>query len=162
VTELVEHVSADGRVVEIVTRQQMRERLLRHRCCYVAVLTTGDEVVVHQRASWKDVYPGWWDLCFGGVCGVGEDWEPSALRELMEEAGLEAKLTELGRGAYEGDDGSVIGRVYLARSDAEPNCPDGEVVATDRVPRADLARWAEGRQVCLDSLQIVLPLLNSW
>ncbi len=30
------------------------------------------EVVVHQRAPWKDVAPSLWDLAFGGVCDVGE------------------------------------------------------------------------------------------
>ena len=67
--ELVDLVDEDDNVVEVVTRAEMRARgeRARHRACYVAVLTSSDELVVHRRADWKDVYPGYWDVCFGGV-----------------------------------------------------------------------------------------------
>lgn len=158
--ELVEHVDADGGVLSVVTRAEMREQTLRHRCTYVVVVDSRDRLVVHRRADWKDVYPGWWDIAFGGVCDVGEHWVGAARRELAEEAGLRGEaLWPVGRLHYEGDDGSVIGEAYLVRSDVEPTCPDDEVVEVDRVPLADLAQWLEGRQVCLDSRQVVLPLV---
>ncbi len=159
--ELVEHVDADGQVLAVVSRAEMRQQSLRHRCTYIAVVDSAKRLVVHQRADWKDVYPGWWDVSFGGICGVGEKWDTAAARELEEEAGLEADLEYLGPGSYEGDDGAVFGRIYLARTDAEPSCPDGEVVATDRVPLDDLDHWLQGRSVCLDSIAVVLPLLNN-
>ena len=31
------------------------------------------------------MWPSYWDLAFGGVCGVGETFETSAVRELAEE-----------------------------------------------------------------------------
>ncbi len=158
--ELVEHVDADGNVIGIVPRAEVRAGLLRHRCTFVAVVDSSNRLVVHQRADWKDIYPGWWDVAFGGVCGVGEDWVSAARRELAEEAGLTGEaLWPLGRVHYDAFDGSLIGEVYLVHSDAEPTCPDDEVVAIDRVPIADLGRWLEGRPVCRDSLQVVVPLL---
>lgn len=155
--ELVEHVDPEGRVLEVVTRGEMRQRLLRHRCTYVAVVTSERELVVHRRADWKDVYPGWWDVFFGGVCGVGEDWEDAAARELAEEAGLAlsdlaSALSYLGPANYEGFDGLILGRLYLAVADAEPTCPDGEVVAIDRIPLSEIESWFDGRSVCFDSV----------
>ncbi len=157
----MEWVDADGAVLGIVSRRRMRDQNLRHRCTYVAVVTGGDELVVHQRADWKDVSPGAWDLCFGGVAAVGEGWEPSARRELAEEAGLTGvELEDLGPVRYEADDGRIVGRVYLARSDAEPTCPDGEVQALERVPLRDLDRWLDGRTVSPDTATVVLPVLR--
>ncbi|MEM9134507.1 MAG: NUDIX domain-containing protein [Actinomycetota bacterium] len=160
--ELVEWVDADGSVIDVVTRERVRAETLRHRCTYVAVLTTDDDLIVHQRADWKDVYPSYWDLAFGGITGVGEPWDEAARRELAEEAGVEGtELVPLGPVRYDADDGHIVGRVYLTRHDGPLSCPDGEVVATGRVPLAGIDRWLEGRRVCLDSLQLVLPLVRA-
>ncbi|MDH3678404.1 MAG: NUDIX domain-containing protein [Acidimicrobiia bacterium] len=160
--ELVEVVAADGTVVDVVTRGEMRARNLRHRCTYVSIVTSDDRLIVHQRADWKDVFPSYWDVCFGGIAGVGEAWEIAARRELAEEAGVDdVALTELGSVAYDEDDGRLVGRVYVARFDGALSCPDGEVVAVDSVPLADLDRWLAGRSVCPDSAQLALPLVRA-
>ena len=132
--ELVEVVDDKGEVIDIVPRSTVREKRLRHRCTYVAVVTSALELIVHQRADWKDVYPSYWDICFGGIAGVGERWEVSAGRELMEEAGISGvDLRDLGVVAYDAPDGRVFGRVYLAHHDGPITCPDGEVVQVDRI-----------------------------
>lgn len=174
--ELVEVVDRRGGVVEVVTRRRIRAETLRHRCTYVAVVAgppdlldptrpeasiDGDTlVVVHQRADWKDTCPSYWDVAFGGICGVGEEWEAAALRELAEEAGIvDASLVDLGPGDYEAEDGRVVGRVYLTAWPEEPTCADGEVVAVDRVALGDLDRWVRSVPVCPDSALIVVPRL---
>ena len=159
--ELVDLVDVDDNVLEVVTRAEMRARgsAARHRACYVAVVNSRDELVVHRRAAWKDVFPGWWDLCFGGVLGAGEGWEDAARRELLEEAGIDAPVVLLGRGMWEQADVALNGRVYLARHDGPYPCPDGEVVEVATVPLADVGEWAAGRDVCPDSAALVLPLL---
>jgi len=51
---------------------------------YVLVVSLdGRRLLVHRRADWKDVWPGRWDVCFGGVAGAGEPqflatWEGAA------------------------------------------------------------------------------------
>ncbi len=171
--ELVEVVDRSGQVLDVVPRHRMRAERLRHRCSYVALiegpadlsnpdsLTADARLVVHQRADWKDTYPSYWDVAFGGVCGVGEPWGLSASRELAEEAGIEgATLHELGPTSYEGDDNRVVGRLYLASWPTEPVCVDGEVVAIDHVPIGDLDRWTTTVEVCPDSLATVVPVLS--
>lgn len=160
--ELVELVDASGAVVEVVRRAEMRRRgaTARHRCTYVAVLTTDGRLVVHRRAEHKDVYPGWWDVAFGGVCGVGETWAEAAARELAEEAGISGvALSPVGQVLWEASDAALLGRVFLARTDAQPTCPDGEVVEVDAIALSDLPAWLHGRPVCTDSREAVLPLL---
>ena len=159
--ELVDLVDEDDRVLEVVTRGEMRARgeRARHRACYVVVLTTADELVVHRRAEWKDVYPGWWDLCFGGVLGAGEAWSDAAHRELLEEAGVDAPLELLGRGQWQAPGVRLNARVYLARSDGPFTCPDGEVVEVTTVALHHLVAWLENRRVCPDSVDLVVPLL---
>ncbi|MEL7208271.1 MAG: NUDIX domain-containing protein [Actinomycetota bacterium] len=160
--ELVEWVDVDGSVIDVVPRRRVRAEVLRHRCTYVVVLTGADELVVHQRADWKDVYPSYWDICFGGITGVGEQWEDAARRELAEEAGIEGTdLVPLGPVHYDAEDGRIVGRAFVTRHDGVLDCPDGEVVAVDRVPRAELAHWLQDRPVCPDSRQLVLPLLQA-
>lgn len=133
-SELVEVLDVDGRVIDVVTRAEMRLKTLRHRSTYVAVLRSSGTIVVHQRAAWKDVYPGYWDLAFGGVCGVGEPWLESARRELAEEAGITgAELLDLGSGRYDADDGHIVGRLFSCTTDEEITAPDGEVVAVDEI-----------------------------
>ena len=153
---LVDVVDADDRVIGTATRARMRAEGLRHRAVYVVVRTTDEQVVVHRRAEWKDVYPGAWDLCFGGVLDAGETWDAAAARELAEEAGIDAAVVHLGGGAYED---VVIGRVYEAVHDGPYPCPDGEVVEVLTVPRAEIARWVDAHDVCPDSVALVLPLL---
>ena len=109
--QMVEVVGLDGGVLEVVTRSQMREQRLRHKCTYIVVVDHDERLVVHQRAPWKDVWPSRWDVAFGGVVGVGEGWLDPAKRGLLEEAGIESDLLELGRGSYDDSHVSVVGRV---------------------------------------------------
>lgn len=159
--EPVEVVDETGAVLEVVPRSVMRAQRLRHRCTYIVVVDMAERLVVHQRALWKDVWPGRWDVAFGGVVGVGEDWGAAALRELQEEAGVQAGLQALGGGTYDDADVSLLGRVYLARHDGPFTFPDGEVLQTDRIPLDDVERWIAGRDLCPDSLTLAAGALGS-
>lgn len=159
--ELVEVVDEQGAVERVVTRAEMRAGRLRHRCTYVLVLDRDDRLVIHRRAPWKDVWPDRWDVAFGGVVAVGEPWDDAARRELAEEAGVEAVLRHAGGGAYDDEAVSVLGRVYLARHDGPYTVPDGEVVAVERVPLAELDRLLVEREWCPDSVALAGPALRA-
>ncbi len=162
-SELVEVVDLDGTVERLVTRAEMRANALRHRCTYVLVLTGDDRVVVHQRAEWKDVSPGVWDIAFGGVCDPGEDWDTAADRELAEEAGLVGqRLEPLGPVSFEDPLAAIVGHVYWTRSDDEVTCPDGEVQAVDYVPLATIGPWLDERPPPPDSAELLVPILLAW
>ena len=159
--ELVEVVDERGVVRRTATRAEVRAGNLRHRSVFVAVVTGSGEVVVHQRAAWKDVWPSVWDVAFGGVVGVGESFADAARRELAEEAGIvDVHLERVGGGTYADDAVAEVAEVYLARHDGPLATPDGEVARLDRVPIDGLGAWCAERSVCPDSLALVVPVLT--
>lgn len=159
-SELVEWVDDDGRVLAVVTRGRMRAHRLLHRSVFVVVRSPAGEVLVHRRADWKDVWPAYWDLAFGGVVGVGESWVEAASRELAEEAGLlTAELTELGDFRYTDAQVAELARVFTATSPGPFRFADGEVTATEWVGPTQIEGWLAEHPVCPDSLHGVLPLL---
>ena len=139
----------------------MRRLGLRHRAVYVAVRTSSDEIVVHRRADWKDVYPGAWDICFGGVLDAGETWDAAANRELAEEAGIIAELRPVRSDTWSDGQTAIVGRVYEAVHDGPYPCPDGEVVEVRTVPRTDLDAFLAGHSHCPDSVALLRPWLAS-
>jgi isopentenyldiphosphate isomerase len=153
--QLVEHVDEAGSVLEVVTRAQMRAGALRHRSVYIAVLDSQDRLLVHKRAGWKDVFPGAWDLSFGGVCDVGEGWEPSAHRELLEEAGVTGELIDRGPVSFDTPDVALVGRFYVCRHDGPFEFNDGEVTDSQWIPLAELAEFVATNEVPPDSALII-------
>ena len=152
--QLVEHVDGNGDVIEVVTRAEMRAKALRHRSVYIAVLD-GDRLLVHKRADWKDVFPGAWDLAFGGVCDVGEGWFESAQRELLEEAGIEATLTDHGPVSFEAPGVALVGRFYSCQSSGPFTFNDGEVTDTQWISLDGLDQFVVDNEVPPDSALIV-------
>lgn len=152
--QLVEHVAPDGSVIEVITRAEMRRRSLRHRSVFIAVLHD-DHLLVHKRADWKDVFPGAWDLAFGGVCDVGEDWLAAASRELIEEAGIVAPLVDCGDMSYDAPGVSLIARLYRCEHSGPFRFDDGEVTATQWVAVTDIERFVAENDVPEDSARLV-------
>jgi 8-oxo-dGTP pyrophosphatase MutT (NUDIX family) len=158
--EPVEVVDEAGVVLRVVTRAEMRAGNLRHRSTYVVVRTTAGAVVAHRRADHKDVWPGLWDLAFGGVAGVGEPWRVAACRELAEEAGVAVSpedLVDLTAGAYADAHVALVGRAYTVVHDGPYTCPDGEVVELARVPLRLLPDWLVEHPLCPDTWALVVP-----
>lgn len=162
--ELVEEVDERGKVLRVVTRAEMRAHKLRHRCTYIGVLSTdGARLLIHQRSADKEVYPSAWDVCAGGVCTAGESWDESAQRELREELGIDVPLEHLGSGTWEEEvppgarGASLVGHVYLARSDGPFSFDDGEVVQARFVTLSELDDLLRRETFCPDSVDLALP-----
>jgi isopentenyldiphosphate isomerase len=92
--EMVAIVDEDNQVTGAVRRAEMRRRGLLHRATYVFVFDSSGRLCVQHRTMTKDVYPGYWDLCAGGVVLEGESYDVSAERELAEELGIRGVLLE--------------------------------------------------------------------
>ena len=94
--QLVDELDAMGMVIGEVTRAEMRRENLLHRSVFIVVRNDVDELLIHRRASWKDLWPDAWDIAVSGVVNAGEAWELAATRELVEELGISAELAYLG------------------------------------------------------------------
>jgi isopentenyldiphosphate isomerase len=86
--ELVDLVDEDDRVIGRATRREVRRANLLHRAAAVVCRNSGGQIYVHRRTQTKDVFPGMYDGCVGGVVSSGERYQDTARRELAEELGI--------------------------------------------------------------------------
>lgn len=159
--EEVDIVDESGNVIGVATREQMRQQNLLHRSVFIVVRNDSDEILVHKRADWKDIWPSFWDIAVGGVVATGEAWEIAAARELNEEIGITGELQYLGEEIYVDDNVAELARVYTTYSSGPFTLSDEEIVELQWVPMADLRDWAASADVCPDSLALVLPRLDA-
>jgi 8-oxo-dGTP pyrophosphatase MutT (NUDIX family) len=152
--ELVEVVDEDDRVVDVVPRSLVRERLLLHRCTYVVVLDPDGRVYVHRRADSKDVYPGFYDVVAGGVNGVGESYEVCAAREVHEELGVTARPAYRFTHRYQGPDGRCFGGVFDVVWDGPIRWQPEEVAWGTFLSLDDVDAMIERERFCPDSLEV--------
>jgi 8-oxo-dGTP pyrophosphatase MutT (NUDIX family) len=153
--ELVDVVDEGNRVVATVTRREVRERSLLHRCTYVLVRNRSGEVLVHRRTDTKDTHPGAYDLFAGGVCAAGESYDDCARRELAEELGVTGvELRFLFRHRYRGPGGQAWGAVYEVRWDGPVRHQESEVAWSGWVIPGELPRMLAELDFCPDSREV--------
>lgn len=161
--ETVEEVDRAGNVLRLVTRREMRAGALRHRSVFVAVVSENGDLLVHQRALTKDVWPGRWDVAVGGVCAPGEEWHAAAVREMAEELGVEgAVIEEIAGGAYDDAEVKLVARVFVCRTDGPFRFADGEIIQAHWVSQAEFPNWLGAKDFLPDSLALVLPALGGF
>jgi isopentenyldiphosphate isomerase len=157
--ELVDVVDETDRVVATVTRRDVRERGLLHRCTYVLVRNRTGDVLVHRRTATKDVHPGAYDVFAGGVCAAGESYDDCARREVAEELGVEgADLRFLFHHRYRGPGGQAWGAVYEVSWDGPLRPQASEVAWTAWVAPEALRQMLAELTFCPDSREIVARL----
>src|SRR5680860_1615608 len=103
--EVVDVVDEDDRVVGYAARAEVRAKKLLHRGATILCRNSQGDIYVHRRTDDKDVFPGMYDACLGGMVGRGESYEAAARRELAEELGIEdAHLCFVFKHLYRGGD----------------------------------------------------------
>src|SRR5260370_15904158 len=154
--ERVQIVDAENRPTGSVTRREMRAKGLIHRSTYILVFNSKDEIFVQKRTLTKDVYPGYWDPCTGGVVLENETYEDGALRELEEEMGVTGELLESIFDFYF-EDGRirVWGRVFVCVSDGPFHLQAEEVESGEFMSFAEIARRAPNEPFTPDGLRVI-------
>lgn len=161
--ELVGWVDEEDRVLGVVSRSRMRRENLRHRSAAVVVLSSDRRLLVHRRSDTKDLRPGWWDVCAGGVVGVGESYLDAAIRELVEEVGVtDVPLQPLGVGRFDADDSREISHLFIAISDGPFEFADGEVAEARLVTRAELRTLMATEPFLPTCDAMILPLVRGF
>lgn len=87
--EMLEVVDEDGKVVGIENRKKIHTEGLLHKEVHVIFVTPKREVVFQHREKNKASMPDKLDATAGGHVDPGEDTLTAALREAVEETGLE-------------------------------------------------------------------------
>jgi isopentenyldiphosphate isomerase len=151
----VDIVDRHDRVVATVPRRRMRAERLRHRAVFVVVNSSTGQLLVHRRSDDKDLWPGRWDVCVGGVVGAGEAWDDAARRELAEEVGIDGRPELVRADAYADDDVDLVARCYRVVHDGPISFPDGEVAEARWVAAADLTALVATEAFVPDSLALL-------
>ena len=159
--ELVDVVDEDDRVVDVVTRREVRAQNLLHRCTYVLVRRSDGWIHVHRRTDTKDVDPGLYDMLPGGVCAAGEPYDECARRELAEELGIEGVQPRfLFMHRYSEPSGQAWGAVYEVTWDGPIRPQVDEVAWHDWVAPTELDALLTARVFCADGREIYARLLS--
>ncbi len=153
--EFVDIVDELDNVVACVARRVMRAHKLRHRMVGVVVRSSTGDVLVHQRAANKDVWPSMWDVMVGGVVAAGETYETAARRELNEEIGVDAPLRFLMAGRFDDENVHENARVFTVTSDGPFAFTDNEVVDAYFVAAEALDDFVANFQVVPDSVHLL-------
>lgn len=153
--EMVDVIDEQGRTIATVTRREMRERRLPHRCVYILVFNRQGELLIHLRTPSKDVYPGHWDVAVGGVLAAGEAFDVGARRELREELGIDVEPEPLF--AYRYADAATVVRsmAYRAIHDGPFQLQPEEVVRAEFVALGQAAARIEQHPFCPDGLAVL-------
>ncbi len=84
-----------GNIIGQEYRDVIHQKGLLHGEVHVWCLTPGNELIFQHRAKDKDTYPDLLDATAGGHVDLGETYDESALKELAEETGINAKIEDL-------------------------------------------------------------------
>ena len=152
--ELVDITDADGRVIGVVTRCEMREKRLPHRCTYVLVCDTQGRLFVHLRTPTKDVFPSHFDVAVGGVLAAGESFDAGARRELAEELGIAADPVPLFPFRYADERTVVHAMVYRLTHDGPFVYQPEEVVSGEFVPVEQVPQRIRTQPFCPDGVEV--------
>ncbi|MFF8630105.1 NUDIX hydrolase [Streptomyces werraensis] len=90
-TELVERVDDDDRVIGVVGRDEAIRRRWLHRVATVVCRDTRGRILVHRRPRDAVRFPHGVNFMLGGAAEPGETYEEAAARELKEELGVRAR-----------------------------------------------------------------------
>lgn len=97
--EILDVVDANGVPTgKTVDREKAHRQGICHRTSHVWLLRKyggKTQVLLQKRSVEKDSYPGCYDISSAGHIPAGEGFAQSALRELKEELGVEAKAENL-------------------------------------------------------------------
>lgn len=159
--ELVDVIDEVGRTVGVVTRRQMRQERLPHRCVYVLVFNSRGELFIHLRTSTKDVFPSYWDTAVGGVLAAGESFAEGAAREVCEELGVTMAVEPLSPFRYEDKATLVLGMAYRATHEGPFRLQAEEIVRGEFVAVDEVFRRAEGEPFCPDGLAVLREYCRS-
>lgn len=154
--ELVQIVDRENRATGSVTRGEMRAGGLIHRSTYILVFNGAGELFIQKRTVTKDVYPGYWDPCTGGVVLAGETYEDGAARELEEEIGVRGvPLETLFDFYFEEGKVRVWGRVFSCRSEGPFRLQEEEVQGGEFMSLDEIARRSASEPFTPDGLEVL-------
>ena len=125
--EILEIVDSNDNVIGTATRAEIHRLRLLHRSVHIFVFNRSGEIYIQRRSVSKDRHALKLDSSAAGHVDPGETYEQTAIRELEEELGIQAAVTEIFRVAAcpETDNEHVV--LYQVTTELEPRPNPAEV-----------------------------------
>ncbi len=144
-SEIFDVVDMDDQVTGQERRDVVHRDDLLHRAVHILVFNKKKEVFLQKRSRLKDKCPNLWDSSAAGHLNAGDDYEPTAIRELKEELGVDAEVQEILRLTPSENTGWEHIALYLARHDGAVTYPCSEVETGMWLSMEELDRWMQNR-----------------
>ena len=93
--EIFDVVDEQDHVLRQASRHDVHKNGWRHRAVHIFVFNSAGELFLQKRSRWKDAFPLRWDSSAAGHVNTGDDYEPTALREITEEMGVTVQSVQL-------------------------------------------------------------------
>jgi 16S rRNA (adenine1518-N6/adenine1519-N6)-dimethyltransferase len=126
-------------------RGEVHDRGLRHRAVHIFVFNRAGELFLQRRSRWKDRHPLVWDSSAAGHVNAGHDYAETAARELQEELGVSAPVTEIGRIAACESTGWEFVRLYRAGHEGPLALAPAEIETGGWFTEAQIEEWTAAR-----------------
>ena len=144
--EIFDVVDENDEVIRQETRDNVHQDDLLHRAVHMFAFNKRKELFLQKRSRLKDNHPGVWDSSAAGHLNAGEGYEPTAIRELEEELGIEnAEVQEIARISACENTGWEHVRLYLTLHDGAVRFPCSEVEAGEWFVLDEIRAWVEAR-----------------
>lgn len=93
--EKLDIVNEQDEIIGQDTRENIHKLGLLHREIHIWFVTPDGNIIFQHRAKDKDTYPDLLDATVGGHVDLGMTYEETAVKELLEETGLNANIEDL-------------------------------------------------------------------
>jgi 16S rRNA (adenine1518-N6/adenine1519-N6)-dimethyltransferase len=143
--ELFDVVDEKDRVIRTASRHRVHSEKLRHRAVHIFVCNRAGELFLQKRSRWKDMHPLRWDSSAAGHVNAGGDYDSTAVRELIEELGVEAPVELIGKIDACDETGQEFVQLYRAYHDGPFVLAHSEIECGAFFPLPIIKRWAENR-----------------
>lgn len=143
--ELFDVVDEHDRVIGRAPRSRVHAEHWLHRAVHIFVFNTRGELLVHKRSANKDECPLLYTSSASGHLHAGEDYWPSAERELEEELGLTSPLEFLQKFPGGPEMSYEHSALYRTVTDSPPAFDPDEIESGEFLPLDRIAQWVESR-----------------
>jgi 16S rRNA (adenine1518-N6/adenine1519-N6)-dimethyltransferase len=143
--EIFDVVDEQDRVVAQRPRGEVHREKLLHRAVHIFVFNERGELFLQRRSRWKDMHPRDWDSSAAGHVNTGDDYATTPPRELEEELGVSAPLTEIGTVAACAGTGWEFVKIYRAVHNGPFRLPPAEIECGGFFTIQQLDGWIAAR-----------------
>ncbi len=106
--EQIDYVNNEDKVVGSLPRSKIKEEAMNYRIVHIFLFNSKDELLICKRPDNNKAYPNMWTSSAGGHVHSGESYKDAAMREMVEEIGIQTNLEKALSIIYHHPRGSLV------------------------------------------------------